>query len=130
MKDRIIKQYGESVKDTTNLRTVFATNIGYSTLKIPMKEVPGGVIPNVDGRLFWEDIPYGLIILKDIADKCKLKTPSIDKHVEWHQKFMGKKFLIDGKINKSLLSETGAASKYGIKTLDHLLRVSNFSAKL
>ena len=27
----------------------------------------GGVIPNIDGRIFWEDIPYGLCILKDLG---------------------------------------------------------------
>jgi hypothetical protein len=44
--------------------TTFRTNKGYTTVKIPMKEVKGGVIPNVDGRIFWEDVPYGLMILR------------------------------------------------------------------
>jgi len=49
-----------------------------------MKKVEGGVIPDIDGRLFWEDIPYGLCILKDIAEKLYVPTPYIDLMTEWH----------------------------------------------
>jgi hypothetical protein len=33
-------------------------------VKIPVKAVEGGVIVNTDARIFWEDVPYGLCILK------------------------------------------------------------------
>jgi len=66
------------------LKTVFRTNIGYSVLKFPTKKVEGGVIPNIDGRLFWEDVPYGLVILKDIATMVNVKTPATDLMIEWH----------------------------------------------
>jgi len=55
------------VKDKSDLRTVFRTNSGYATVKIPVKAVEGGVIVNTDARIFWEDVPYGLCILKDLA---------------------------------------------------------------
>lgn len=29
-----------------------------------MKPVEGGFVLNTDARIFWEDIPYGLVILK------------------------------------------------------------------
>lgn len=124
MKDRIIKQYGEQVKDKTNMKTVFATNQGYAAARFPMKEVDGGVIPNLESRFFWEDIPYGLCILKDIAQMLKVKTPNIDRLVEWHQKFMNKKFISNGKLSKESLKETGCPSKYGIKDIETLLKVT------
>jgi len=43
---------------------VFRTNQGYATIRIPTKAVPGGVHLNTEARIFWEDIPYGLCILK------------------------------------------------------------------
>lgn len=84
LKDRIVKQYGESVSDSTNMKTTFRTNKGYATVKIPIKPVKDGVIVNVDGRIFWEDIPYGLCILKDLAQMLNVNTPGIDKMTEWH----------------------------------------------
>lgn len=130
MKDRIIKQYGEQVKDRTNLKTVFCSNIGYSTLKFPTLQVEGGVIPNIEGRFFWEDIPFGLCILKDISNILGLETPGFDKMIGWHQKFMNKQFIINGKLNPKELGNTGAPSRYGIRTVEELLGISNIQPKL
>lgn len=124
MKDRIIKQYGDQVKDKTNLKTVFATNQGYTQVRFPMIPVEGGVILNPQSRFFWEDIPYGLCILKDIAQMVKVKTPQTDKMIEWHQKFMNKKYIENGKLVKESLKETGCPSKYGIKDIEKFLQIT------
>jgi len=47
-------------------------------------QLEGGVVPNLDSRFFWEDIPYGLCILKDIAEMAQVPTPVIDKMIEFH----------------------------------------------
>jgi len=124
MKERVIRQYGDQVKDKTNLKTVFATNQGYASVRYPLKQIEGGVMINTESRFFWEDIPYGLCILKDIAQMVKVKTPMTDKMIEWHQQFMNKKFIIDGKLNKELLKETGCPSKFGIKDIEKLLKIT------
>ena len=49
------------------MKQVFRTNKGYSTVKVPVVKVDGGVVLNTKARFFTEDIPYGLVILKDIA---------------------------------------------------------------
>ena len=110
---RVVKQYGKDVADTSSLRAIFATNLGcvwrdqrchaagplhralrelvccssrrYAGCYTPMVEVEGGVKPAVNSRLFWEDIPYGLCILKDLALKLGFPTPSIDFMIRWHQ---------------------------------------------
>jgi len=46
--------------------------------------VEGGVIPNIKGRIFWEDVPYGLCILHDIARILNLSTPATNKMINWH----------------------------------------------
>lgn len=49
-----------------------------------MKPVEGGVVLNTDARIFWEDVPYGLCILHDIANILGLTTPAVDKMIYWH----------------------------------------------
>lgn len=124
LKERIIKQYGEQVKDKSTLKTVFCTNQGYKTARFPMKQVEGGVVLDTNTRFFWEDLPYGLCVLKDIAQLLGVATPNVDRIAEWHQKFMGKAFFTKGKLNKDFLKETGCPSKYGIKNIEQLLKVT------
>jgi len=122
MKDRIIAQYGDQVKDTTNMYTVFTTNTGYRVMTIPMVPTKDGQYElNTKARTFVEDIPFGLVVLKDLAEKVEVDVPFITKCIEWHQKLMGKEFVKNGRLNKALLHETGAPTRYGFITIDQLI---------
>ena len=70
-----------------------------------MVEVSKGLVrPAVGSRLFWEDIPFGLVILKDLALMLGLPTPRIDFMIRWHQQFMDKEYLLpNGLLNAKLL---------------------------
>ena len=122
LKDRIIKQYGNMVKDKTNMYTVFTTNTGYKVMTIPMVQTEDKqFVLNTKARTFVEDIPFGLVVLKDLAEKAEVEVPFICHCIEWHQELMGKKYVINGKLNKALLDETGAPSRYGYDNLDKLM---------
>ncbi len=67
--ERIVKQYGEDVTDRSSLRRIFSSNRGYAPCLTPLKEMADGQYqPLVNSRLFWEDIPYGLVILKNLVE--------------------------------------------------------------
>lgn len=129
MKDRIKDTYGDQVKDNSTMKTTFATNQGYKTVKIPVKEVPGGVIPNIDGRIFWEDVPFGLCILHDMGSLVNVKTPYVDQMIEWHQKYMNKTYITNGVLNKQLYNETGIPTRYGFKTIEDVLVLNGYDVK-
>jgi hypothetical protein len=121
LKDRIKVQYGDQVKDNTNIYTTFRTNQGYTTITIPSLPAPGGgYVLNTKARIFWEDVPYGLCILHDLAKMLNLRTPAIDKMILWHQQFMdGKKFILNnGELNPELINETGTPRRYGFTTIE------------
>ena len=82
IKERILSMYDGQVSDPTNLKTVFNTNKGYSRVTFPMVPDPSNpelVTLNLNARFFWEDVPYGLLILKNIAQLCKVPSPNVDK---------------------------------------------------
>ncbi len=127
MGERVVKQYGEDVADRSSLRQIFATNLGYAGCATPLVEVaPNQYHPAVNSRLFWEDIPYGLCILKNMAEMLgNFPTPRIDFMIRWHQQFMNVTFLNDdGQLNARELWRTGAPNKYGIHTLEELVATS------
>jgi len=124
IKERIEKQYGDDIKDKSSLMSVFRTNLGYDGCVTPAQAVEGGFIPAVKSRLFWEDIPYGLCILKSMAEMLDVETPSVDFMIEWHQKFMDKEYVKNGRLVKESLQETGVPQAYGINSLEDLRRVA------
>jgi len=87
---------------------------------------PNRVVLNKNARFFWEDVPFGLVILKDIGRILGVKTPNVTKQIVWHQKFMPVKYVDEhtGEFIKGALVGTGAPSAYGIKTPQQLVATS------
>lgn len=46
---------------------------------IPVDKTGEKVTLNLNARFFWEDVPFGLCILKDIGELVGVRTPNIDK---------------------------------------------------
>lgn len=122
LKERIIAQYGDMVKDRSSLLKVFTSNIGYRVMTVPMVQTENNqFVLNTNARTFVEDIPYGLVLLKDLAEMVNVEVPFITECIEWHQNMMGKNYVKNGRINRETINETGAPSKYGFDTIDKLV---------
>ena len=128
--ERICAMYEGQITDTSNLKRIFNTNLGYSRVPFPMvpkdKENPEEVTLNLNARFFLEDVPFGLIILKDIGRIMGVATPHCDKQIIFHQKFMPIKYVDEksGEFLPGALVETGAPSRYGITTPEALVSTS------
>lgn len=136
IKERICSMYEGQVSDTSSLKRVFNTNIGYSRVPFPMVPIEGTngekVTLNLQARFFWEDVPFGLCILKDIAQLVGVKTPHMDKQIIFHQKFMPVKYVCDKTgefLDTEAMRVSGAPRAYGIKTAEELVAMSLTSDK-
>ena len=129
--DRICTMYDGQIADKSNLKTIFNTNLGYSRVPFPMIPVegqdlkskdPGEVLVklNLNARFFWEDMPYGLVILKDIGKIVGAATPNITRCLIFHQRHMPVKYVNEAtqEFYKDALLGSGAPSSYGIKTIE------------
>ena len=52
-----------------------------------------GYVPDFSNRYFIEDIPYGMLILKILAEHLRVSTPTMDKILFWAQQFMGEEYV-------------------------------------
>ena len=95
--------------------------LSFVLFRSPLRFCLGGFQPNVQGRLFQEDVPSGMCVLRGIAELVGVPTPTIDMMIEWHQKFMNIEFLKDGKLNPKTIHLTTAPARYGIQTADQLV---------
>ena len=74
--------YYES-KDVKSLTQKISSIPAFQHITSPMKQVDGGWVIDFSSRYFTEDFPYGLNIIKNIAQKKGIKTPNIDKVLKW-----------------------------------------------
>jgi hypothetical protein len=122
--------YEGQVKDTSTLQKVFSTNIGYKHIVFPMVPAEGddsgeNVVLNTKARFFWEDMPFGCVILKNIGELAGVATPNLDKQIQFHQKFMGLSYLNeDNQWVEGSLDASGAPVRYGITSLEDLVASS------
>mmetsp|Transcript_14618 Transcript_14618/g.18670 ORF Transcript_14618/g.18670 Transcript_14618/m.18670 type:complete len:455 (-) Transcript_14618:178-1542(-) len=120
--DFYIASYADNIGDQTDISTVLKTNKGYETLKIPMKQVEGGYIPDFGMRYYTEDIPFGLLVTRGVAEIMGVETPMMDTIITWAQEKMGKSYLKDGKVAGDDIGETRTPQKYGLKTPEDLVK--------
>lgn len=85
-------EYYESV-DAFTLTNKIRSIEAFKSIKAPMIAVESGYIPDFKSRYFTEDIPYGLLLIKYIAQILHVKTPHIDSVIKWSQRVMHKNYI-------------------------------------
>ncbi|MGZ5026439.1 MAG: NAD/NADP octopine/nopaline dehydrogenase family protein [Methylobacter sp.] len=114
--------YADDIADKSTLRSIIATNRAYAGIRAPMIETAGGYIPDFQCRFYLEDVPYGLVVIKGIAELAELPTPAIDRMLIWTQTKMGCEYLIGDKLQGRDVGRSGAPQRYGLNSLDALMR--------
>ena len=89
----------------------------FKVVKVPLK----GREPDLSSRMFIEDYPYGVCVLKDIALIAGVQTPVIDLLLDFYYRLSGHKYFNDDWTYTEEISTTGVPGIYGIKTKDDLI---------
>jgi len=118
----ILAGHGPAVADPTSLRSTIATNRAYAGIRTPMIPVEGGYRLNRDSRFFFEDVPFGLVVLRGIADTLGQPVPTIDRLLDWMQAIMGRSYLVRGRLDGADLAASGAPQRYGFATIEEIVR--------
>ena len=78
-------------------------------------------VPDFAHRYLTEDVPYGLVVIRGIAEIVQVDTPSIDKVLLWAQEKIGKEYLVGSKLQGKDVTSTRAPQRYGLITLNAIL---------
>jgi opine dehydrogenase len=60
---------------------------------LPLLRTDTGYVPDVHSYYFSEDIPFGLVIVKGVAEIVGVATPMIDTVIGWAQRAMGRDYI-------------------------------------
>ena len=112
----------------TDLLKSLKDSVQLSQIKTPTVPGPDGTTQCLDTgfRFFTDDIAYGLLVAKWIAEQLCVSTPTIDEVIWWAQTVRGESFLdetcrIDMKWCLQEKFRTGIPPAYGITSLKDIL---------
>jgi hypothetical protein len=115
------RSYPEDIRDFSSLQAMFNTNQSYAGLRAPVHSFAGGKRPDFQSRYLSEDVPYGLIPTRGIAELAGVEMPVIDRVILWAQARLDQEYLVDGKLRGRHLPATRAPQRYGIHSLQGLI---------
>lgn len=121
IKDFLGWVYEDDKPDLTSTQSFFATAPAYKGFRSPLIKEGDGWVPDFKNRYFTEDIPLGLCIYKGIADIVGFDTPVMDMVMYWAQGYMGKEYIVNGRLTGKDAMESNAPQRFGVDSLDKLL---------
>jgi hypothetical protein len=113
--------YSHVTEDTTTVGSCFRTGPIQARLAPTTEVRPGVLVPNFAYRYLTEDVPYGLVVTRAIAELAGVATPTIDAVIGWAQSAMGKEYLCDGHVAGRDAGSLPLPQNHGITTLEGLL---------
>ena len=121
LKDWLIYSYEGSIVDQRTLQACFNTNDAYQGLRAPVKKEDDYFLPDFQARYLTEDVPFGLIVIKSIAQLAEVETPVIDEIILTISQWMGKEYLADGDLKGRDIKETRIPQNYGINCIEEIV---------
>jgi hypothetical protein len=119
--DWLRSSYSHVTGDMTTAATCFRTG-PIQVRRAPVVETtPGRFVPNFDYRYLSEDVPFGLVITRAIAEIADVPTPVIDEVIYWAQSKMQQVYLVDGRLEGPDARPLPMPQNYGVFTLSDLL---------
>jgi hypothetical protein len=113
--------YGAQTKDMHSVASSFRTGPN-DTIKAPMLQCgDDAYVPNFRYRFLTEDVPFGLVVTKALAEIAGVETPAVDAIIHWTQSILGEKYLIDGKLALRALQRLPLPQNYGLSTVSQIV---------
>jgi NAD/NADP octopine/nopaline dehydrogenase-like protein len=118
--DWLRSAYSRSTADTSTVATCLRTG-PIRIRQAPMTQLANGKFaPNFDHRYLSEDVPFGLVITRALADIAQVATPAIDELIYWAQSVMHKRYLVGGELHGADARDLPTPQSRGVSAVGDL----------
>lgn len=93
----------------------------FKDILTPMIQNESFYLPDLGNRIFEEDIPYGLVIIKSLGKITEIETPNIDKVLFWSQNLMKKCYYKEALLEGKDIESSACISNFNITNIEALL---------
>jgi hypothetical protein len=112
------RAYPGDIADDRTLQHALVTNRAYAGLRLPTRAIgPDLFAVDHTTRYLAEDVPYGLVVTRGLAELAGVPTPTIDEIIYWAQARLERCYLLNDHLSGPDLAETHAPQVYGIGDL-------------
>jgi hypothetical protein len=113
--------YDHVTADTSSVASCFRTG-PIQARRAPMIESrPGKFMPNFQYRYLSEDVPFGLVITRALAEIAAVETPMIDDVIVWAQSVLQKAYLVEDGLRGPGAKDVPIPQNYGVSTVSDLI---------
>jgi NAD/NADP octopine/nopaline dehydrogenase, alpha-helical domain len=113
--------YDHVTGDTSSVATCFRTG-PIQARRAPMIESrPGRFVPNFQYRYLSEDVPFGLVVTRALAEIAAVETPMIDDVIVWAQSVLQKAYLVEDTLRGPDAKNVPIPQNYGVSTVSDLI---------
>ena len=94
----------------------------FKAVKVPLRKVEQGYHIDLDSRMFIEDYPFGVCIIKDLARMLSVDTPTVDELLLFYERLSGHSYfdLTNGSYTEEI-RQTGAPGIHGIRQKNEVI---------
>lgn len=93
----------------------------FKKVMVPLKKENGGYVPDLSSRMFVEDYPYGVCIIKDFALMLGVKTPTVDMLLDFYEELSGHKYFNNDGSYTDEIKGTGIPRINGLISKEELI---------
>ena len=93
----------------------------FKEVLVPLVQKEQGYVVDLNSRMFVEDYPFGVCIIKDIAKITGIETPTIDLLLEFYHQLSGHKYFNKNGSYTEEIVNTGIPGINGITALDDII---------
>jgi len=116
---RSIEDYYE-VSGPDALRKKIRNIEAFQTIKCPLVHIHGKNRLDISSRFFQEDVPFGLVVLKSLAELVAVSTPNMDEILRVLQTLMNKEYIVKTKLEGADINESGSCFNFGVDSLEDI----------
>lgn len=93
----------------------------FKKVLVPLQEVNGGFEPDLSSRMFVEDYPFGVCIIKDFALMLDVKTPTVDMLLDFYEELSEHKYFNKDGSYTDEIKDTGIPRINGLNNKEELI---------
>jgi len=93
----------------------------FKAVMVPLKQFDKGFAPDLSSRMFVEDYPFGVCIIKDFARMLGVNTPTVDLLLDFYENLSGHKYFnLDGSYTDEI-TNTGIPGINGLHIKEEVI---------